>query len=83
MIHVSRWGASRPNGLQNGDWVMKGPISYSNYIRSGKLQKGFGNEYAPYSIGEQFLVKRSELSIPKEYGLGSIKGLLGQRKYKQ
>lgn len=28
------------------------------------------------------LVKHSDLSFPKEYGLGYIKGLLGQRKYK-
>lgn len=81
IISVSRWGASRPNGLQKGDWVMKGKASPLNYIKSGKLQKGFGNEYAPYSSGQNFLVKRADLHFPKEYGLGFIKGSLGQRRY--
>lgn len=85
LVYVSRWGASRPNGLQNGDWVMKGKVNYWNYIKSGKWEKHRWNEYAPYSTGEQHLVKRMDLSTPSSIKNpvidGKWKSLYGQRLY--
>jgi RHS repeat-associated protein len=79
-IPVSRWG--RP-GLEPGDWVMKGPKSPGNYIKSGKWQPWdpiFRNQFAPYGSGEQFLVPESSLQWPRGI-FGPIKGGLGQRRY--
>ena len=68
---VSRWG--KP-GLGKGDWVMKGRANKVNYFLSGKWQKGYGNEYAPFSSGESFWVNGGDLSVPSGFG-GFIKWL--------
>jgi hypothetical protein len=78
---VSRWGRS---GLQSGDWVMKGRASRLNYFLSGKWQPGWkvlgSNRYAPFDIGEEFLVGSGNLKWPSGV-TGFLKGLLGQRMY--
>jgi len=79
MVTVSRWG--RP-GLQSGDWVMKGRASWWNYLKSGKWQPGFGNEFAPFRTGAEFQVPASSLRWPRGFGIdGWVKGLYGQRRY--
>lgn len=84
LVNVSRWG--RPD-LYPGDWVMKGDNTFWNYVRSGKFQKGFGNEFAPFSAGSTFLVPNGSLKWPVgndffDRGIWSIiKWLLGQRRY--
>ena len=78
-VTVSRWG--RP-GLLPGDWVMKGPATRWNYIRTAKWQKGFGNEFAGFGTGEEFTVPASSIRRPNGKGLdGKWKGWFGQRKY--
>jgi hypothetical protein len=79
MVTVSRWG--RP-GLQAGDWVMKGGATWWNYLKSGKWQPGFGNEFAPFSSGAPYEVLASSVKWPTGWGIdGWIKGLFGQRRY--
>jgi hypothetical protein len=76
--YVSRWGRA---GLEAGDWVMSGTANKWNYFWSGKWQRGFGNEFAPFSSGQTFSVPRSTVQNPgwREQGLGWLKSLLGQR----
>ncbi|NLW51662.1 MAG: hypothetical protein GXY85_12610 [Candidatus Brocadiaceae bacterium] len=77
--YVSRWG--RP-GLQRGDWVMRGPKSVGNFLRSGKYQPTWfpgSNIPAQYSAGETFLVGKGTVSWPT--GVDIIKGFLGQGRY--
>ena len=84
LVNVSRWG--RPD-LCSGDWVMKGGNTFWNYIRSGKFQKGLGNQYAPFSSGTMFSVPNGSLKWPVgdtffDRGFWAIiKWLLGQRRY--
>lgn len=78
-ISVSRWGRG---GLEPGDWVMKGGVTRSNYIRSFKWQRGLGDEYAPYSSGQSHNVPASSVQWPQGWGIeGWWKGLFGQRRY--
>jgi hypothetical protein len=79
MVLVSRWGRQ---GLQTGDWVMKGAANWWNYILSGKWQPGFGNQFAPPSSGQQFYVPLQSLQGPQEFWVTDwIKNLMGQRMY--
>ncbi len=73
---VSRWGRE---GLQSGDWVMKGEANWSNYILSGKFDPGPWNQFAPFSSGAEYLVPGSSLYWPP--GWEVFNGLLGQRIY--
>jgi RHS repeat-associated protein len=77
---VSRWGAQ---GLQAGNWVMRGGTGATAYVLSGKWQPGFGNQFASFTSGQNYLVPSSAVQYPGwvELGLGWIKGLLGQRIY--
>ena len=79
MVIVSRWGRQ---GLQAGDWVMKGRATWSNYVRSFKWT-GWPNKFAPFSSGAQYSVPETAVRYPwlKEYGVGIIKGIFGQRIY--
>ena len=85
MMYVTRYG--RP-GLQPGDWVMPGKNTISNYIKSCKWQPGFGNEFAPMSSGQTFIVPKNTVKWPTVgEGLfesiveGPVNGLFGQRQY--
>ena len=66
---------------------MKGGNTFWNYIRSGKFQKGLGNQYAPFSSGTMFFVPNGSLKWPGgdaffDRGFWAIiKWLLGQRRY--
>jgi hypothetical protein len=66
---------------------MKGSKNPWNYMWSGKWQKGMGNEFAPYSIGESFSVPASSLKMPKgthwadKTPFNWTKYGLGQRQY--
>ena len=73
---VSRWGRE---GLQPGDWVMKGKVSPSNYFRSGKWDFGPWNQYAPFKSGYPHTVPGETLSYPG--GVNAWRGLIGQRIY--
>lgn len=76
---VTRWGAP---GLFSDDWVMGGENTWSNYLLSGKAQPGFGNKFAPKSIGETYTVPRYTLKRPEGLGIdGAIKAPFGQRLY--
>lgn len=79
-VTVSRWGRS---GLEAGDWVMKGNVTWLNYIRSGKWDPGPWNQVAPYSTGQSFVVPSAHVAMPATEGFsGALKGwLLGQRQY--
>ena len=77
LVQVSRWGRS---GLEPGDWVMRGGRTRWNYFWSGKWQPGLGNQFAPFSSGESFVVPEGSLRWPSGWGPdGWIKGLFGQR----
>jgi RHS repeat-associated protein len=83
MVVVMRWGRE---GLQTGDWVMKGSNRMYNYVFSGKWQPGMGNELAKFSSGQTFVVPRSSLRFPMAEGgklnpANYIKYSLGQRQY--
>jgi len=87
MVSVSRWG--RP-GLQPGDFVMRGGVNPWNYLRSGKMQRGLGNQYAPYNSGQTFRVPKRTLRGPGSAANANlfadrltapVKWLLGQRSY--
>jgi hypothetical protein len=80
MVTVSRWGRE---GLESGDWVMKGGTSARNYLLSGKYQPESwpGNNLpAAYSTGQNYIVPNSTLNTPPGI-LGPIKGVFGQRIY--
>ena len=83
---VSRWGRE---GVRHGDFVMIGsrynPVSY---LASGKIQPGFGNNFAGPWEGSTAVVLRAHLHAPREGSLFFhrgpivwIKWLLGQRRY--
>ncbi|NJL27193.1 MAG: hypothetical protein HC897_04535 [Thermoanaerobaculia bacterium] len=87
MVTVSRWGRQ---GLESGDFVMKGGATRANYIKSGKWQPGMGNQRAPFAAGQEFGVPESSLKPPSQAAtatffdkgvFGWIKQLLGQRAY--
>ncbi len=61
---VSRWGR---DGLQNGDWVIKGGNNLINYILTMKWIPGSG--FAPYSSGKTYPVDPSSLE--------KVEGFLG------
>ena len=77
-------------GLEDGDFIMKGPKNKMNYWKSGKWQPGGGNQRAPYESGQEYVVPRDTVKPPNEAknatlwdkGLfGLIKKWLGQRSY--
>ena len=83
-IVVSRWGRE---GLEKGDWVMKGGKNWWNYFWSGKWQPGAGNRFAAKKTGESFEVPPTSLRPPRMGDVGTqyelpitlkIKNLLGQ-----
>ncbi len=78
LIMVSRWGRS---GLRPGDWIMKGPATRWNYIRSFKWDfLSPSNQFARFTAGEEFLVLRSSTRWPSGFGVDGVwKGLFGQR----
>ncbi len=80
MVTVSRWGRE---GLQPGDWVMKGGRNLWNYVRSGKWDPFPWNKCANFSTGKTYKVPKPSVKLPQNEGiLGKIKGLvLGQRQY--
>ncbi len=88
-VAVCRWGRE---GLQPGDYVIKGNMNRWNYFRSCKWQPGLGNKFAPYSSGKEYSVPESMLKAPSKAESASsifdsaimdpIKGgLFGQRSY--
>ncbi len=61
---------------------MKGPANLKNWIMSGKWQPGLGNEFAPFSSGQEFEVPASSLHFPRGFlPTDWIKYLIGQRRY--
>ena len=48
LVPVSRWGRE---GLQPGDFVMKGPANYWNWLRSFKWERTPYNQFAPLASG--------------------------------
>jgi RHS repeat-associated protein len=81
MTTVSRWGRA---GLVEGDFVMNGGVSKSNFIRSFKWEPetplNRTNKRVPFSeweSGENFIVPKSSLSWPN--GVEKFKGVFGQR----
>lgn len=80
LITVSRWGRE---GLESGDFVMKGGVNWWTYIRSFKWQPGFGNQFAPYAFGRAYGVPVSSVRWPTGWGIdGWVKGIFGQRIYR-
>lgn len=78
-VIVSRWGRE---GLQAGDWVMKGGVTRWNYLRSFKWQPGLGNQFADFASGRAYEIPASSLKWPRGWGIdGWWKGLFGQRRY--
>lgn len=78
-ITVSRWGRE---GLEAGDWVMKGGQNWWTYARSFKWQPGMGNQFAPYGTGASYQIPASAARWPTGVGIdGAWKGLFGQRIY--
>ncbi|MFN7043163.1 MAG: RHS repeat-associated core domain-containing protein, partial [Acidovorax temperans] len=78
-ITVSRWGRE---GLEAGDWVMKGGQNWWTYTRSFKWQPGMGNQFAPYTTGASYQIPASAVRWPTGVGIdGAWKGLFGQRVY--
>jgi hypothetical protein len=79
MVTVSRWGRE---GLEKGDWIMRGRVNWWNYLRSFKWQPGMGNEFASYSTGRVYEVPASSVKWPSGWGIdGWFKGLFGQRRF--
>lgn len=79
LIKVSRWGQP---GLEPGDWVMKGSANRWNYLWTGKIQPGLGNEYAPFSSGTEYFVPKSSVQPPTGSGFdGRFKVFFNQWKY--
>ena len=88
---VSRWGRL---GLKDGDFVMQGNANWWNWIKSGKWQRGMGNQYAPLKSGQEFVVPKSSILPPSQASTahpiadqGIIgwykKTILGQRSYEK
>lgn len=87
LTKVTRWGRE---GLEKGDWVMKGGNNRWNYFWSGKWQPGMGNRFAPKNSGKTFEVPGSTLRNPRKGDVGTqyetswtltIKSWLRQRIY--
>jgi len=77
-VTVTRWPGNQ--GLQPGNWVMRGGKNYWNYLMSGKYQPVF-NEFASYSSGVEYPgVQQIYLNWPKGW-IGTVQGLIGQRIY--
>ena len=84
MTTVSRWG--RP-GLEAGDFVMKGPVSKSTFVRSFKWEPSSplntSNQRVPFSEwksgGTNYEVPSSSLSWPSSWE--KFKGVYGQRMF--
>lgn len=89
-ITVTRWGRE---GLQAGDWVMKGGKTYWNYFWSGKWQPSWfpgRNRPASFPSGQSFPVPPSSVRAPRIGDVGTelenaaslkMKEALGQRVY--
>jgi RHS repeat-associated protein len=79
-VTVSRWGRE---GLEAGDWVMKGDKTAVNYLKSGKWDPFPWNQPAKFSSGQSFEVAKDAVKLPQSEGIiGKVKGwLLGQRQY--
>ncbi len=78
-ITVSRWGRE---GLEAGDWVMKGGQNWWTYARSFKWQPGMGNQFSPYSTGATYQIPANAVRWPTGLGIdGAWKGIFGQRIY--
>jgi hypothetical protein len=75
-VTVGRWGR---DGLEAGDWVMKGGCNLWNYIFSGKWDPNPLNWPAAFDSGEEFTVPANTLSWPS--GWEFLKGIVGQRIY--
>jgi len=79
LVPVSRWGRE---GLQPGDFVMKGPANYWNWLRSFKWERTPYNQFAPLASGRTYPVPASSIRWPRGRGMdGRWKGLFGQRIY--
>jgi RHS repeat-associated protein len=76
LVLVSRWGRE---GLENGDWIMRGPADALNYVNSFKWQPGCSNKFAPFSSGKVFVVPAT--SISPVTTLEGFKIIFGQFKY--
>ena len=76
-ITVSRWGRE---GLEAGDWVMKGGVNRWNYARSFKWERTPWNQPAPYSTGTSYQIPSTSLATPT--GWETFKTIFGQRIYK-
>lgn len=76
-ITVSRWGRE---GLEAGDWVMKGGVNRWNYARSFKWERTPWNQSAPYSTGTSYQIPSTSLATPT--GWEAFKTIFGQRIYK-
>ncbi|RAR79726.1 RHS repeat-associated protein [Paracidovorax anthurii] len=76
-VTVSRWGRE---GLEAGDWVMKGGVNRWNYVRSFKWERTPWNQPAPYSTGASYQVPNSSLVNPG--GWETFKIIFGQRIYR-
>ena len=76
---VSRWGSE---GLKPGDWVMRGPVTQSTFVRSFKWDPTPNNIPIPFkdwTKGQEFQVPSSSLRWPS--GWEKFKGVFGQRIY--
>jgi hypothetical protein len=80
-VLVSRWGRE---GLENGDWVMKGAATRWNYWKSFKWEPPILSDNIPaaFNSGREYVVNAAEIVWPKGWGKdGWWKGLFGQRIY--
>ena len=78
-VTVSRWGRE---GLQSGDFVMKGPVSPSTFTRSFKWDPNPSNVRVPFkdwTKGQEFQVPKDSIQWPR--GWETFKGVFGQRIY--
>lgn len=76
-VTISRWGRE---GLEAGDWVMKGGVNRWTYVRSFKWEKTSWNQPAAYSTGASYRVPNASLKSPT--GWETFKVIYGQRRYK-